>query len=102
MNRNWLAERWRSWGERPALIWHNESWSFSQLSDCCDEWLARLAQRGINPGATLAICGDYSPNLCALLMAALLNRNIIVPLSIGAAPRWERLTELAQVQFAIR
>jgi hypothetical protein len=38
----------------------------------------QLAQHGVRPGDALAICGDYSPNLCALLLAAFLNRNIIV------------------------
>jgi acyl-CoA synthetase (AMP-forming)/AMP-acid ligase II len=92
----------RSWGDRPALVWRNESWSFSQLCDGCDAWLGDLARHGVKPGDTLAICGDYSPNLCALLLAALQNRNIIVPLAAAAAQRWNRLMELAQVRFAVR
>jgi acyl-CoA synthetase (AMP-forming)/AMP-acid ligase II len=102
MSRHWLTHRLQSWEDRPALIWSNESWSFSQLCDGCDAWLGRLAQHGIKPGDTLAICGDYSPKLCALLLAALLNRNIIIPLASATAPRWNRLMELAQVQFAVR
>ncbi len=102
MNRHWLTRRLQSWGDRPALIWRNESWSFSQLCDGCDAWLDQLAQYGVRPGDTLAVCGDYSPKLCALLLAALLNRNIIVPLASATAPRWSRLMQLAQVQFAIR
>ena len=102
MNRHWLAQRLHSWGDRPALIWRDESWSFTQLCDGCDAWLGDLARHGIKPGDTLAICGDYSPKLCALLLAALLNRNIIVPLASATAPRWNRLMELAQVQFAVQ
>ena len=63
---------------------------------------ANWRNTGSKPGDTLAICGDYSPKLCALLLAALLNRNIIVPLASATAPRWNRLMELAQVQFAVR
>jgi acyl-CoA synthetase (AMP-forming)/AMP-acid ligase II len=102
MSRHGLTQRLQSWGDRPALIWSNESWSFSQLCDGCDAWLGRLAQHGIKPGDTLAICGDYSPKLCALLLAALLNRNIIIPLASATSPRWNRLMGLAQVQFAVR
>jgi acyl-CoA synthetase (AMP-forming)/AMP-acid ligase II len=101
MSRHWLSERLRSWGHRPALIGSNESWSFHQLCDGCDAWLRELAQRGVKPGDTLAICGDYSPRLCALLLAGLLNRNIIVPLAAASAPRWNELMKLAQVQFAV-
>src|SRR5262245_58973254 len=102
MNRHWLTQRLRSWGDRPALIWRDEVWSFTRLCDGCDAWLGELAHQGIKPGDTLAICGDYSPKLCALLLAAVLNRNIIVPLASATAPRWNRLMELAQVQFAVR
>src|SRR6266480_2628910 len=102
MSRHWLTRRLQSWGDRPALIWNNESWSFRQLCDGRDAWLRQLAQHGVKPGDTLAICGDYSPNLCALLLAAVLNRNIIVPLASATAPRWNELMQLAQVQFAVR
>jgi acyl-CoA synthetase (AMP-forming)/AMP-acid ligase II len=102
MNRHWLTQRLQSWGDRPALIWRDEVWSFTRLCDGCDFWLGELAQQGIKPGDTLAICGDYSPKLCALLLAALLNRNIIVPLASATTPRWNRLMELAQVKFAVR
>ncbi len=102
MNRHWLTERLQSWGDKPALIWSNVSWSFTQLHDGCDGWLAQLAQHGVKPGDTLAICGDYSPRLCALLLAALLNRNIIIPLASATEPRWRQLMDLAQVQFAVR
>lgn len=101
-DRHWLTQRLQSWGDTPALIWRNESWSFSQLCNGCDDWLGHLAQHGVKPGDTLAICGDYSPKLCALLLAALFNRNIIVPLAPATAPRWDQLMELAQVQFAVR
>jgi len=97
-----LTQRLQFWGDRPALMWRNESWSFTQLCDGCDAWLGQLAQHGVKPGDTLAICGDYSPKLCALLLAALLNRNIIIPLASATAPRWNRLMERAQVQFAVR
>src|ERR1700739_3506517 len=100
MDNHWLIQRLRSWDEKPALVWRNEAWSYRRLCDAVERAAIELRQRGIAPGATLAICGDYSPKLCALLLAALLNRNIIVPLS-AAAPRKERLMELSEVRFAI-
>jgi acyl-CoA synthetase (AMP-forming)/AMP-acid ligase II len=102
MSRHWLAQRLQSWGNRPALIWNGESWSFARLRSGYDAWLVQLAQYGVKPGDALAICGDYSPKLCALLLAALLNRNIIVPLASTNVPRWNRLMELAQARFAVQ
>jgi acyl-CoA synthetase (AMP-forming)/AMP-acid ligase II len=102
MDSDWLTRRLHSWGRRPALMWRGKNWSFSRLCEISDAWLDELERQGVKPGNTLAICGDYSPMVCALLLAAVLNRNVIVPLASAAAPRWNRLMELAQVQFAIR
>jgi acyl-CoA synthetase (AMP-forming)/AMP-acid ligase II len=102
MNRHWLTQRLQSLGDRPALIWRDKNWSFSRLCAASDAWLGHLAQHGVKPGDTLAICGDYSPELCASLLAAVLNRNIIIPLGSATAPRWNLLMELAQVRHAVR
>jgi acyl-CoA synthetase (AMP-forming)/AMP-acid ligase II len=102
MEGHWLTERLQGWQNRPALIWRNDVWSFAQLCDAADAWFRELARRGIGPGSTLAICGDYSPQLCALLVAALVNRNIIVPLASTTARRWNRLMEVAEVGFVIK
>jgi acyl-CoA synthetase (AMP-forming)/AMP-acid ligase II len=102
MARHWLIEQIRSFGARQALVWHGEAWSFTRLCDAAEAWLDELAQRRIGPGATLAICGEYSPNLCALLLAAVMNRNIVVPLASAVAHRWDHLMAVAQVRFAIR
>ena len=101
MTQYWLTRRLKAWGDKPALISRDESLSFNQLLDRSNAWLDRLAQHGIRPGDTLAICGDYSPNLCALLLAALLNRNIIIPFTSATAARWNRLMEQSQVKFSI-
>jgi acyl-CoA synthetase (AMP-forming)/AMP-acid ligase II len=98
---HWLLQRLQSWGDRPALIWREESWSYAQLSRSVLKRLEELEQAGAGPGSTLAICGDYSPQLCALLLAGLVNRNIVVPLATAAARRWDHLTEIAQVRFAV-
>jgi acyl-coenzyme A synthetase/AMP-(fatty) acid ligase len=102
MNRHWLTRRLRPWDDRPALIWNKASWSFARLCQGCDVWLDQLAKRGIKPGDTLAICGDYSPKLCASLLADLLNRHIVISLASATVTRWNRLMDLAQVRFAVR
>ena len=102
MKSHWLIEQLARWQERPALIWHDETWSFDRLCGAADAWLAELARRDIGPGRTIAICGDYSPSVCALFLAALINRNIVVPLASAVAHRWDRLMEIAQAQFAVR
>jgi len=100
MENHWLIQRLRGWGDKPALVWRNQAWTYRELCDAVERAAVGLRGHAIAPGDTLAIRGDYSPTLCAVLLAALVNRNIIVPLST-AAPRQERLMELAEVRFAI-
>jgi acyl-CoA synthetase (AMP-forming)/AMP-acid ligase II len=99
---HWLLHRLRGWGQRPALIGGVEAWSYDRLCDAAEAWGDELIRREIRPGATLAICGDYSPSVCALLIAALLNRNIVVPLAAATARRWNHMMEVAEVEFMIK
>jgi acyl-CoA synthetase (AMP-forming)/AMP-acid ligase II len=98
---HWLIQRLRGCGQRPALIWRDQTWSYGQLCDAADVWFNELTRRDVRPGNTLAICGDYSPRLCALLIAALLNRNIVVPLAAATARRWNQMMDVAEVEFVI-
>ena len=98
---HWLIQCLRGWGQRPALIWREQEWSYDQLCDAVETWLDELIRREIHPGSTLAICGDYSPSLCALLIATLLNRNIVVPLAPATARGWDQMMDVAEVEFMI-
>jgi acyl-CoA synthetase (AMP-forming)/AMP-acid ligase II len=98
---HWLSQRLRKWGQKPALVWHGETWSYHQLREAIERWLDELSGRRIGPGSTLAICGDYSPGLCALLIAALLNRNIVIPLASGAAARRDEMMDVAEAECTI-
>jgi acyl-CoA synthetase (AMP-forming)/AMP-acid ligase II len=101
MDQHWLAQRLRDWGSRPALVWRNTGCSYLELDQAIQAWLAELARNGIVPGDVVAICGDYSPNACALLLASLLNGNIIVPLTLSSARAWDRMMQTAEVGHAI-
>jgi len=102
MEDHWLPPRLRQWGDKQALIWNDAVYTFGKLCIDRDAWLRRLADHAVEPGETLAICGEYSPNFCAALLAALQNRNIIIPFAPTTKPRWRELMELAQVRCAIQ
>ena len=43
-------------------------------------WSRQLQRLAVAPGECVAILGDYSPRTCSLLLALILNRNVVVPL----------------------
>jgi long-chain acyl-CoA synthetase len=101
MDQHWLTERLRFWGDAPALIWRDDRWSYLKLDQAIRAWLAELTRNGIVPGDVVAIRGDYSPNTCALLLASMLNGNIIVPLTLSSARGWNRMMQTAEVGYAV-
>ena len=101
MDQHWLRERLRDWGNAPALIWRDDRWSYLKLDQAIGAWLAELMRNGIVPGDVVAIRGDYSPNTCALLLASLLNGNIIVPLTLSSARGCYSTTQTAEVGYAV-
>lgn len=102
MDQHWLAQRLRDWGNRPALVWRDVSWSYLELDQAIRGWLAELERNGIVPGDVVAICGDYSPNACALMLASLLRGAVIVPLTPSSARGWDRMMQTAEVGYAIQ
>jgi long-chain acyl-CoA synthetase len=98
---SWLAERLRGWEAKPALVWRDVQWSYAQLSEAAESWRNRLTGSGVVAGDVVAICGDYSPNACALLLGCALNANIIVPLTRSNSPAWARMMDTAQVGHAV-
>jgi long-chain acyl-CoA synthetase len=86
MVEHWILSRLESYGELPALIWEGEVVSYAKLHALVHKWLKDLEARGIKTGDYVAICGDYSPEACALLIALITNRNIsaLIPRSVPA------------------
>ncbi len=102
MMRHWLLDRLDLFADRPALIWRGQLISYRALLADAVDWQRKLADAGVQAGATLAIVGDYSPNACALLIAAIANRNIVVPLTLASNAQHEALMRVAEASFVIR
>ena len=102
MDPHWLIQRLEEQGGAPALIWQGTAWTFNRLSEAVREQAERLVREGVAPGTVLAIRGDYSPGVVALLLAAVINRNIVVPIASSAATRQERMLEVAEVALLAR
>jgi len=80
----WLFERLDDFGERPALVWNDRTFDYQNLLKRIDRWREQLAHLAIMPGESVAVAGDFCPELCALFLALLQNRNIVTPLRPNA------------------
>ncbi|MEM5776481.1 MAG: AMP-binding protein, partial [Anaerolineaceae bacterium] len=81
-----------------AMIWREESFSYGWLLEKIHEWKQVLTQEEVAPGTVVALEGDYSPRVVALLLALIDQACIIVPLTNTVESRKPRFKEVAEVQ----
>lgn len=99
---DWFLERLAAGGEREALVWQDRSCSYAWLAAEAGAWRERLRQAGVLPGQVVALHGQYSPSLTALLLALWAGGNIAVPIASASPENQAQFAELAQVEVAVR
>jgi acyl-CoA synthetase (AMP-forming)/AMP-acid ligase II len=77
----WLLERFATGADRPAFTHEGRQVTYGEVLARVESFGAELRDRGIRPGETVVILGDYSPEVVCLILALARNRNIIIPLS---------------------
>lgn len=98
---DFLLERFATAPDKPAMIWHDREHTYGWLLERIAEWDRELESHSVAPGTVFAIKGDYSPEVCALLLALIGRRAIIVPLSSAAEVNAEQFMAIAEVQAGI-
>jgi long-chain acyl-CoA synthetase len=102
LNPDWLFESFESHRDAAALVWRDEAYGYGWLADTSAALERDLAARGIGPGSVIALDGDYSPNACAFLLAAISAGAIVVPLTSAAAGNRGRFLGIAEVEVVAR
>ena len=69
--------------DREAIVAGDRSVSYARLVSRIEGWRELLAARGLSAGSVVAIRGDYSPSICALFLAVILQRGVVVALPVS-------------------
>jgi hypothetical protein len=94
----WLIESMTSHGGKTAIIWKGAEVSYDELVDNVRCWSEELAKLRITAGDAVAMCGDYSPSVCALMISLIANRNIVIPLTLASGTRRSDFLRIAQAK----
>ncbi|WP_089933577.1 class I adenylate-forming enzyme family protein [Candidatus Entotheonella palauensis] len=78
---DWLLHRLRGFEHEEAIIWQDERIPYGHLIREIQRWQQVVSDCGIRPGECVAIHGDYTPDVCALLLALYRRACMVVPLS---------------------
>ncbi|MCB0207834.1 MAG: AMP-binding protein [Anaerolineae bacterium] len=89
MASDWLFDRLQAFGDRLALIWQDQRYSYRQMLDGVAQWQQILAEQELAPGQCVALSGDFLPDTIMLLLALIANRNIVVPLTSSVGSKRE-------------
>ncbi len=85
---HWLIASMASRGENVAIDLEGSQRLVSpDLVDEVRHWSEELARLKVEAGDAVAICGDYSPSACALMISLIANRNVVVPLTLARGAR---------------
>ena len=77
----WLIERFAGAPDRVAFVHEGRSVTYGAVVTTIDDFGARLEAEGVAAGDTVAVMGDYSPEVFCLLLALARRRCIAVPLT---------------------
>ena len=97
----WFTERLHSFGELTAMLWKDNSFSYSLLLKHSDDWLIHLNNAGISKGSCVAIVGDFSPGTYSLLLALIRGGYIAVPISKSGYSKSSEKLKIACVKCVI-
>lgn len=98
---SWVTDKLRETQNSEFLIFKGQIFTYDDLLTRISFFQKELEQNGIREGECVALIGDYSPNAIFLLMALLLNRNIVVPLSNESREKHLDMFEDAKVNQII-
>lgn len=98
---DWLLERMSLWRDAPALIWFDQVTTYEELLQQVAYWQLQLDEQDIKTGQVVALCGDYSPKACALLLALIERNAIIVPLTEATQAHYQEFIEIAEIELVI-
>lgn len=96
---NWLLKKLEQHQGKTALVWRDQLITYDRLVAMCKQWLFVIKESNIVPGVVVSFCGDYSPNVCALFIALIINKNILVPIASTTKSNHKKFLKLANVKF---
>lgn len=101
MSIDFLEDIFRESGNRDAVIWRDQPYSYGWILDAIDRWKNRLRNEALPPGSVVSLEADFSPDSIALLLTLVAHRCVVVPLTGTVEAQKPEFREIAQVEMKI-
>jgi acyl-CoA synthetase (AMP-forming)/AMP-acid ligase II len=80
-NMHWFEETLLNFPNREAMIHNSKITTRAEFYNLICFWKEQILREGIKPQERIAVEGDYSPNVCAVILALMFNKNIVIPIT---------------------
>jgi len=97
-----LIKNINSWKDNEAIIWNGKVYTYGWLRRRIEYYNDIIVHYEVEPGAVVAIIGDYSPNTTALLLSLIKNRNIAVPLTCIVKSNLQEFLKISTTQYIFK
>jgi long-chain acyl-CoA synthetase len=95
---DFLAERFHSFGDSPALVFRESFVTYRWLAEEWARYDVFLEEQAMPDGAVAAVVGDFTPAGVALALALLKRHCTWVPLALGSPQQREEFCQIAEVE----
>jgi long-chain acyl-CoA synthetase len=95
-----LLERFAENEGAPAVVWHDDTFSYGWLAQRVEHWRTRLDDQ-VPRSSVLAIESDFTPESVAALVAAIDTEQIVVPLTESVSAKRDDFLQIAEVEWSI-
>lgn len=92
----WLLDRFEDHGQNEAVMWRDQTTTYAQLRDWVDAAGIFLSEYDVRRGEVVILDADFSPRAIALLLAAMANGNIVVPVASHVVADRDNFARIAQ------
>lgn len=96
---DWLIARMTEWKDTHAIVWHDQKFTYKEILDRVEFWNNELEVLGLQPCNVVGLEGDYSLNICALLLTLIQRKAIIVPLTKAVRAQREEFLKTAEAEL---
>lgn len=90
----WIKKRFKEFKNEDALIENDKVYSYEDVLNNVEQWEEKIINDGILHKEVVVLYGDFSSNMLFAMIALILNKNIIVPIS---AEKSENLDKMIKV-----
>ena len=99
-NTQYFLNNFKIYDNIVAVIWRNESYTYSQILEKIEYWQIKLKE--IPEGSVVGLESDFSPKTIAILFTLISKNAIIVPLDNSQSEKNTKKIEIAEIDYLIK